>query len=241
MTPLWAYEAARDFWARAGGPPPDFPRDLRQSVALALPLAVVGLPRLRLDAIRNWLRARGSAFELTTPDRRLHACLVARGGEGIVFLDGADPEDERRYSLAHEVAHFLVEHEIPRRRAEQALGAGVLEVLDGQRSPTPIERTDALLAGTSFRMDVHYLDRGALGLPECFETSLAEQRAEVLAFELLAPMDALASFIDDGTDDAQLACVLASDFGLPAPMAHHWARQLLPSSPSTDLFHRLRP
>jgi hypothetical protein len=127
-TPLWVSEAAATFWAVAGAEEA-FPRDLRRPIANALPVAVVLLPKLRLSAVDKWLVRQGMTCGLSIRDRALRACLVARYGHGLVFIDGTDPSDEQRFSLAHELAHFIRDYWRPRALAVERLGAGVLEVL----------------------------------------------------------------------------------------------------------------
>jgi Zn-dependent peptidase ImmA (M78 family) len=39
---------------------------------------------------------------------------MARAGHGFISLDGSDADDERRFSLAHELAHFLLDYQDPR-------------------------------------------------------------------------------------------------------------------------------
>src|SRR5207249_2805502 len=109
--------------------------------------------------LATWLRRRSIVCRLALHDRPLRAALVAHGGKGLVFLDGTDPDDERRYSLAHETAHFLIAAWWPRLRAERKLGPASLEVLDGRRSPTRTERIDAALAGLALGTRVHLMER----------------------------------------------------------------------------------
>jgi hypothetical protein len=131
-TPLWVGETAEMFWTAAGELEP-FPRDLRVPIAKSLPLAVVSMPTLRLTGVDLWMSKQGIICGIGVDDRRLRACLVARYGQGIIFLDGSDPEGEQRFSLAHELAHFLRDYLAPRRLASERLGEEVLEVLDGDR------------------------------------------------------------------------------------------------------------
>ena len=100
---------AEDFWRLVRRPEP-FPRVLESSVAWALPLAIVKLPRLSIFELINWLEQREISISFQAADRRLRACLVARNGRGFVFLDGADVQDEQRFSLAHEIAHLSERH-----------------------------------------------------------------------------------------------------------------------------------
>ena len=113
----------------------------------ALPLAVVKLPRLGLADLRSWLRDRGIDICPDLRHRPLRACLVARAGQGFVFVDGADPYDEQRLSLAHEIAHYLRDYWIPRERALAALGDDIADVLDGRRQPSTEERLAGVLRG----------------------------------------------------------------------------------------------
>ena len=238
--PLWVSELAEWFWAAAGQPPP-FPRDLRQAVLLALPLGIVDLPRLRVAAIDVWLARRAAACRMGVADRPLRACLVAHGGAGLVFLDGADPPDEHRFSLAHETAHFLVDYWQPRQRAAARLGPAALEVLDGLRPPTRVERVDAALAGVPLNVHVHLMDRTPDGHAASTRENAAERRADLLALELLAPRDAVEAALaplPPATRRADAARLLAGTFGLPSPVAAAYAASFAQPEPSASPFLR---
>jgi Zn-dependent peptidase ImmA (M78 family) len=241
VTALWAQEVAGRFWRDAGGPPPHFPRDLRTAVAWALPLAVIDLPRLRVGAIDDWLTRRRLNWRVAGPDRAVRACLIARDGGGLIFLDGADPEDDRRYSLAHEVAHFLIEIALPRERALARLGEGIRPVLDGERPPTAAERADALLAHVALGRTLHLLERSPLGMPDRPEVGTAEQRADTLALELLAPADRVQAHLRPPLDLLTAARTLRADFGLPTPVAAAYARRLFPQAARRSLAQLLAP
>src|SRR5947209_7799628 len=117
ITPFWVQELASAFWAEAGDEA--FPRSLRAPMARALPLSIVSLPDLRVRHIDGWLRRQSVLCALEAHDRALRACLVAFRGHGLIFLDGGDPLDEQRFSLAHELAHFLRDYQQPRARASE--------------------------------------------------------------------------------------------------------------------------
>ena len=121
MTDQEAARWAQRFWRLVGRAEP-FPRSLESSVAWALPLAIVKLPHLGLSELRSWLSRKGIRPHIVGPDRPLRACLLARAGRGLVVLEGSDPEEERRVSLAHEASHFLVDYVYPRQKALEALG-----------------------------------------------------------------------------------------------------------------------
>jgi hypothetical protein len=229
-TPLWVTSLAGEFWRRAGGAEP-FPRTLRRSLARALPLAVVALPRLRVASVDAWLGRNGAPCAIGSPDRPLRACLVARRGRGLVFIDGADPEDEQRFSLAHEVAHFLRDYWQPREEVRRRLGDAALDVLDGVRPPSATERAHALLARVTIEAHRHLMERTADGHPAGAEIDAAERAADRLAYELLAPIATLEADARRCRDENRrdyLARLLASAYGLPAWPAAHYAALLAP-------------
>jgi len=240
--PQWAIELACFFWEDAGGDE-SFPRGLRRAIANALPLSVVLLPRLRVAAIDVWLREQADHGRLGVPDRPLRACLVARHGQGIIFLDGTDPDDEQRFSLAHECAHFLRGYWQPRRVAVDRLGSAVVEVLDGDRPVRPEERMDALLARVPLGFHVHLMDRTAAGRFASEVIDDAERDADVLAYELLAPSAFVLATTRAGSSSdrrATVAAELTHGYGLPARVAARYAAILVPRADRSDsLMHRL--
>jgi hypothetical protein len=235
-TPSWALELADSFW-RAAPAPEAYPRSLRPSVAFALPVTVLDQPGLCLEHVRAWLAESHVSLSCPAPDRRLRACLVARDGDGWVFVDASDPDDEQRLSLAHEIAHFLRHYQQPRQTAARRLGDRVLEVFDGRRAPTPTESLKALLTEAPLGCHLHLLAREPDGDPSA-GVRVAEQEADRLAYELLAPArEALARL--QFPSRAALAGLLRETFGLPDLHARRYAALLLPPAPVDPLLRRL--
>lgn len=224
---------AADFWEQAGGPEP-FPRTMEAAVLWALPLAVMKLPRLGLADVRAWLALRDLPHQLPCANRRLHGCLIAWHDRGFLLMDGADPADERRFTLAHEAAHFMLDYQMPRARVRGRLGAGMVEVLDGLRPATVAERVDAVFAGVSTAVHTHLMERRQDGAFGCAAIAGAEGRADRLALELLAPADEVlmrlawngraARF---GEMTARARGVLLEEFGLPRSVAGPYADLLV--------------
>ena len=225
-------EAAETFWTAAGGWP-GARADLYRAVALVLPLDVVLLGQLRLAHVEAWLAAHGVGYGFGEADRPLYGLLAVYHGAGFVFLDGSDDEAERRFTLAHEVAHFLLDYAWPRQRAAAQLGAGVLDVLDGVRPPTVAEEVAGILAAVDVSPHVHLLPRPGDGGARRLTVAGVEGRADALACELLAPAAAVRAWLEEaGVSGTYFSCVAAAQallreqYGLPSGAADAYARRL---------------
>lgn len=156
--------------------------DFESQVAVCLPLAVVTVPRLTANRIEDWLTSRRLAVEIVRDDGGLRAALVAYGGVGVAFIDGTDEAIERRFSLAHEVGHFVAEYLAERARIDRIAGARMLQVHDGVRPASSGEKLRFAITGRP--------------LPVRFwrctgQAGRSEQLADRVAVELLAPAAAL--------------------------------------------------
>lgn len=236
--PLWVSEAARAFWQEAGGPEP-FPRTLRRPITLSpFDVTVKDLAGLSVRGLDRYLAGLDIVWTCDARDRPLRACLVARDGAGWIFLDATDEPGEQVFSLAHELAHFLRHYWGPRCRACRRLGDRAAEVLDGRRPPTPAERARALLADVSLGPYVHLMRRGPRRGEVSAAVAVAEEEADRLAYELLAPAAAVAA--QAGAGRTRVAEVLRQVFGLPAARAGEYSRLLLPVLVEDPLLRRLR-
>lgn len=160
----------------------------------------------------------------------LRACLVATLGDGYVFIDGADAEDEQRFSLAHELAHYLKHYWQPRLLACQQLGDGVCEVFDGLRPPTHEERLSSLLARVPVGVHIHLMQRDRRGAIRDLAIVTVEEEADLLAYELLAPVEVVMSKCQglQPSSSVDLARWLVSLFGLPKREAAAYSLLLMP-------------
>jgi hypothetical protein len=239
--PWWVTELAATFWAEAGDLEP-FPRSLRLPVVSAFSLAIIPRASLSTGVVRDWLRARHIAFPLEPGERPLRACLIVRAGGGVIFLDADDDAAEQRFSLAHELAHFLRHYWQPRRRASAYLGSRILEVFDGWRPAEPGERLRALLLGVPLGFHTHLMSRDGAGARPSRTVAAAEEEADRMAYELLAPATALAGRLGGAAAPdvrARVEAVLRGEFGLPPRQAVAYAELLFPVVPPDPLLVRL--
>jgi hypothetical protein len=180
-------DRAAEFWSGA----PEAARrraDVEAAIAWVAPLAVVALPALDGKAARDWLAERGVRLSDGAARRPLRGLLLATRGVGMVFLDGTLPQPERRFTVAHELGHFLFDYLEPRERVLRE-APSLLEVVDGRRSPTSAERAQAVLAGVPLGLHAHLLERDVHG-GAAADVEAAEDAASQFALELLAPWPA---------------------------------------------------
>jgi IrrE N-terminal-like domain len=229
----------KDLWLRRAlaesrlALPEIYPRDLITDVLRSLPVTIVLLPGLSTEAVHGWVSDRRIYVEVAPSGRLLHGCLLARAGAGIIFLDSGDSEEQRRFSLAHEIAHFTLDYLIPRSHAVDALGERILPVMDGERPATKAEALSSVLAGVALGTHVQLMARTASGAVCTWQVEEAEQRADRMAFELLAPAEVVLAELPEtasGNDANALdqACVLVSaKFGIPQTPARTYIKSLL--------------
>ncbi len=221
--PINKYERlASSFWESIGEIP-IYPCDLEHALLWALPVAVIKLPRLGLSSLRKWLSTRNIEMPYLGNDRRIRACLLARCGSGLIFLDGSDPKDEQRYSLAHEVAHFILDYHIRRHQIINALGSRIAEVLDGEREATIEERLTGILAGVTIGPFIHLMDRNNHNNIRRQYILNVEDAAERFAMELISPQKEVECYLDAAYPDwyggarqpQDAIAAIARTFGVP--------------------------
>jgi hypothetical protein len=225
--PAWVDRAIERFWTESA--PPPFPRDLHLPILLNLPLAIIEIDRLSVANLDNWLHQHRLAQLAAVADRPLRGCLTAYAGAGVVFVDRSDSEDERRLTLAHEAAHFIIDYLMPRETVI-ARRPDLLDVLDRERPPTDTEQFSALLSDVPIGFHAHLLERDPHGGHLSSAATGVEDRAERIALELLAPIrDVLAHHSTANATD--LARVLHDRYGLPRGAATRYATYINAARP----------
>lgn len=216
------------FWDLAGCEEA-FPRMLQEPVAWALPIGVVSIPRLWLHDVFAYSERLSAQLQPHGRDRPLRGCLLASRGKGIIFIDGTDCLDERTFTLAHETAHFLLDHYIPRMRLVELLGTSIVEVLDGMRPPTMEERLSGIFVEESLLPQLHTLERDTDGSPSSESTRKMESEADLLAIELIAPESEVVRTCKahGRTSTSELASILVHSFGLPERVAAGYCAELV--------------
>ncbi len=236
MNELYVIEqAAEQFRALAGMTGPG-PYNVEEMIIWAVPVEIRRLPALSVNHIHHWAAQHGVRYRFSEKNRRLRGCLISYGDHGVIFLDALDPEDEQRFTLAHELAHFMLDYYNPRQHAIEVFGDVIRQVLDGLRPPSLTERMHAVLADVPLGVVAHLMERPATGLPDALVVDV-EARADRLALELTAPAAEVLERVNSApapksfrTRRVFLTSLLTDTYRLPESIANSYARTLLQSN-----------
>lgn len=223
---------ARDFWI-SSRLELKFPRDIDRAICRALPICIIRLPQLTSRTASAWLAEHRLAISENSKELPLRGLMIARWGRGLIFVDGDDSEVEIRFSIAHELAHFLLEYWVPRQKILQSIGDRAIEFLEGYRVPYAEERLAGILRGVQwdeFRSSTARTSDGRFVTQAALD---AEDLADQLALELLAPVTELSrrGYLVASTDTAvEMAdgaiSACSTKFGLPKAVTHRYLRML---------------
>jgi Zn-dependent peptidase ImmA (M78 family) len=232
MTLAWLQEASEYFWSNIGDLR-SFPCNIEKAAIHALPVGILSLPRLWISDLAFWMEKRGLTCPFDGDNRPLRGCLVAFKGKGLIIVNGQDSEDERRFTVAHEIAHFILGYLQARKRVLDLLGPDSLDILDGIRPATTEERVFAILGSTDIGVHTHAMDRSPIG--DIFQGAVlkTEENADLLALELLAPEAEIKFKLKFGYNTNTfidlmnyITGILKKDYGIPASMAKPYAYYL---------------
>lgn len=206
-----------------------FPRDLSLVATLHFPVTIKMVAGLTLNVANNWFLARGSARAFEGENRPLHGCCFNDKGHSVIFVDADDADDETRFTLAHELSHFLLDHYLPREAALRYFGDEIADVLDGNRPASIVERFKSVRMHLPIGATTNLMER-ARDPHAAYEVNSVEARADRLALALLAPADRVLADLPGAPFERQLSRLhvrLREEFGLPDQVAALYADALL--------------
>lgn len=226
-------QVAEDFWKPLLSYR-TFPVDIERAIAFSkLPLHIDLIPGLDIDHVNQWIQANHFPARIDKDNCALHGFLLARGGHGVIFVNGTDKREERRFTIAHELAHFLLDYHLPRINYLKLYGESILEILDGKRLPTIEERLAFVVSERPTPYFTHALDNSSITAYERSQVWNTEWRTDALAIELLAPFHNVISSLKKLKLEKrfeplfrQASSLLVSDFGLPSNLASSYAKHL---------------
>ena len=220
------------FWKRAGERG-GFPTNIEYAAMSALEVIIEEVDNLTVSTAASSFGEAKSLRSGSMRDRTLRGCVVFSPNGATILVEANDDEAQRRFTVAHEVAHFILEVKRRRERAESRLGRGFDDILYGLREATDAERIDAWLRGVRLDPILHLMDRAPDGRHKCGRTNEAECAADDLALEILAPSSEMASSIaafrsSRFSETLDAASEIAERrFGLPKYVAERYASRLV--------------
>lgn len=233
IIPTYIETLARSFWEQTSKIKGQPPYDIAGAVSLTLPLDIVSLSDLTLCKVHKWLTSNDIQIPINVNDRHLHGFILVSKGFGFMFINGTDSEDERRYTIAHEAGHFILDYKVPRDKAIKKLGESIRDVLDGLREPTIEEQINGLVKEISVRPFTHLLEKNGDGSFESIQVFNSENRADMLAVELLAPYSQVIKTTLSGRQRMSFALfdqccldILISKYNLPVLIAKQYSKKL---------------
>lgn len=226
------------FWKRAGGRF-DYPVDIAYAATCALDVYVDQVAGLTTVSAAAHIGCGGLWSLDGAEERSLHGCVVVGRSGGAILVEKSDDEAEKRFTIAHEVSHYILEVKQRHERATDRMGRDFSDILYGFREATPTERIDAWLNNTRSEVFAHFMDRAPGGGYGCSRTLDAECLADDLALEILAPRSELIAAISlMGFSESLKAArgISGRRFGLPEGVAEWYASRVvwqLMGGPST--------
>lgn len=226
-------EVAEEFWTLAEVSP-TYPCRLEEVIFWALPIELRFVPNLQISQVEKEIQRYNPQFRLAEVNRPLRGCVVAFRGQGTIFVDSNDLEDEKQVTIGHEGSHFMLDYLKPRKQAIELFGESILDVLDGVREPTVAERVHAVLERVPLGVMAHLMERPEEGVPSTLVLDV-ENRADQVTLEILAPrrrvLGEFRSHMIVGTTykdrHKTLMALLVDHYRLPPGIAQLYATHLL--------------
>lgn len=228
-------QTAADFWKQAGVVPkyPLQPNYLEQAICLLLPINIVKLNKLSLFEVISWLAEHSYSMQISE-DCTLCGLLFISQGQGIIFINGSHSLDEQSYTLAHELGHYLLEFDQPRKKAKLLFDNKIDEIFLGIRKPTIEDELSGIIKRVNVRPYVHFLEEDNTSAEGRARVWDAENKADALAFELLAPFHTVHAELKEKCKYLTFNCVrnelpgiLAERFGLPSSVRQQYLAAIM--------------
>lgn len=183
------FQMASEFWEAAGITPvyPLRASNLEQAAFLLYPVNIIKLNQLTISTINQWLAGNNFYHLSTIEERQLFGLLFVHKGHAFIFLDGTDDTNEQLLTLAHELAHYILEIDKPRKQAISQYGINIADVFDGLRQPSVSERLSGIISRTHIQPYLHLLEKPEMNSESRWHVWNAENAADTLAWELIAP------------------------------------------------------
>jgi hypothetical protein len=227
-------QICNSFWMTLEDAMHSYPRNL-ETILWTQKLSLIALSQLNIAQVQDWLNSKHVIVPKSVKGqaRRIFGCLVAYGGRGFIFVDKDASVVEKRFTIAHELGHFLRDYLKPRNDVINKLGKDIVDVLDGQRQATEDERIYAVLSSVRLNVYTDLLLRGENNQFVNSHVNISEVKADCIALELLAPFKSVLQISNVPPNTftseeivARTFPILKDYFELPLQMANSYSQRL---------------
>ncbi len=223
---------AREFWSTIN---PEYRDnfDILGAVEASLTINLIKIQDLGLRKIEDWSKARNISVKIDANDRNVHGILFITDGTVLMFVEEEGDEIQQRFTIAHEVSHFLLDYKIPRERALLEFGTEIEEVLNGNLEATHSQLVTSMIKGINLEPYSFLIEKTGNGSFLSWSNFNAENEADYLALELLAPR---AKIINETVSSARRLTysqftkksqeILIDKYRIPSEVARQYASEL---------------
>lgn len=197
------------------------------------PVNITRLNKLTLSKVIDWLSKHNCSCESIEEDKSLFGLLFMQKGHAFIFLDGTSEIRESLFTLAHELAHYIIEIEHPKRLAVNIYGSQIEDVFDGKRVSTVAEQVSVITSQIDIQPYINLLEKEEMDGISRIKVWEAESSADILALELIAPEDVVKKTLNSLRIQIRfydlkekLPELLSTYFYLPESISHTYATAL---------------
>ncbi len=223
---------AREFWSTVDQVYRDS-FDIVSAVDASLIIDLVMIKELSLQKIETWLAERTISIEFDVNDRGLHGALMIKTGSVFMFVEDSQNEIQQRFTVAHEVSHFLLDYHVPKEKAILALGKEIEDVLNGNLAASNPQLALSVIKGITIDPYTFLIENNGNGSFLSWSNFNSENEADYLALELLAPR---AKVINETVSSTKRLTysqftrksqeILIGKYGIPSEVARQYASEL---------------
>jgi len=217
--------------------------DIISAVDTSPTIDLIKIKNLSISKIEEWLIAIGLKDNFDIPDRRLHGVLIIKGDSVAMFIEDDENPIQQRFTVAHEVSHYLLDYQIPKEKAILALGKEIEDVLNGNLPANNTQLALSVIKGINIDPYSFLIEKTGNGSFEDWKNFNSENEADYLALELLAPRIRIINETFSSTKRLSYSQftrksqeILIEKYRIPSDIARQYASQLAYSVTSGPSF-----
>lgn len=233
---------ARKFWATTQAEF-RYDYDIVKAVESSLNVHLIRMQQLNPTKIISWLASHNMDIPFESKATHLNGALLIKNDNVIMFIDAAENAVQQRYTLAHQVSHFLLNYQMPKERAIMTLGKEIAQVLSGNTEASVTQLVQSTVSNITGNVYTLLIEKWDESTSFDWELLRTKDPAVSLTLELLAPRYQIIN--ETASVGARLRyspfkrkCqeLLIDKYRIPSEIAHKYASELAGSVTSGPSF-----